>query len=439
MSVLRDMEKLFLRTEHRVVSAFPVSKIKTKHISTARLTFLPTPANSFPPSLCPIKKQVIKCTPSSQSRNQRTIKPPQPIGKPRVLCVTVQRRVGSRGFKATLHICKGEPGQYDIRKSFRLRLVTKLEAFKPPIATQPLLEITVMQRAFTGGDSKLSFEASSDAARGEIIGLLYTFCKSHEKRSPLLLGLKRAEMGMYADVLEDNESDEDDEEGRSTVVGEDSQSSQMMVTPRNTMESGGYTGIGASPMSTDATPLDDGFAHTKNNLGGVLDNKMSTRGVEFGATTASGQHQRTSISLSAAEAEMDAVWSARQDIQIASLLEAVAGGGTSLNDVRSRLAAELSALEGANVHELLESAAAAGEIEQEIGSTLEFVDDLEETLGMLDAKLRHMREDMAAIEEWNNRLETHSRSNVRLLATLESVEQALMLHPATEADRKSVV
>lgn len=289
-----------------------------------------------------------------------------------------------------------------------------------------------MQRAFTGGDSKLSFEASSDASRGEIIGLLYSFCKSHEERSPLVVGLQRAEMGMYADVLEDDEYDDADEEyGKGNIIGEDS-SSQMIITPRNTLES---TYTNTTPIATNSAAAGSPGADV---VGGG--DRRPTRKVVFGGihdgdgfNNVSGVQQRNSTSLSVVEAEMNAAWSARQDTQLASLLDAVAGGGTSLNDVRSRLTAELAALQGANVHELLESAAAAGSIEHEIGSTLEFVDDLEETLGMLDAKLRHMREDMAAIEDWNNKLETHSRSNVRLLATLESVASALVLEQGTEA------
>ncbi len=246
-------------------------------------------------------------------------------------------------------------------------------------------------------------------------------------------------MGMYAEVLEDDEDAEGvfGEESSSALVGEDS-SSQMLITPRNTLESQ-FTN---SPPSVDG----DGGARSPAI---TLDKKLSKKGTEFSDINNNnssmvpggvGQHQQrgASTSLSVAEAEMDAAWSARQDTQLASLLDAIAGGGTSLNDVRSRLTAELAALEGANVHELLESAAAAGNIEQEIGSTLEHVDDLEETLGMLDAKLRHMREDMAAIEDWNNRLETHSRSNVRLLATLESVASALVLEPSTEVALKSL-
>jgi len=286
-----------------------------------------------------------------------------------------------------------------------------------------------MQRSFTGGDSKLSFEASSDVVRGEIIGLLYSFCKSHENKSPLLVGLKRVEMGMYADVLEDDEYD-DEEYGNGShgnILGEDS-NSQMIITPRNTLESNyAQTPPLSNESATTATPDTDA---------GVLDGgkkqsrKVAFGGIHDGSNNIAGAQQRSTLSL--VESEMDAAWSARQDTQLASLLDAVAGGGTSLNDVRSRLTAELAALEGANVHELLESAAAAGGIEHEIGSTLEFVDDLEETLGMLDAKLRHMREDMAAIEDWNNKLETHSRSNVRLLATLESVASALVLEQGTE-------
>jgi hypothetical protein len=321
--------------------------------------------------------------------------------------------------------------------------LTKLEAFRPPIATQPLFEITVTQRAFTGGDSKLSFEASSDAARGEVIGLLYSFCRSHEKTSPVLVGLRRAEMGMYAEVLEEDEEDDlfQEEDSSSALAGEDSAS--KMMTPRNTTLENQFAN---TPLTDEGVVGDGGAADARNNninfTGG--DKNPSTFNNSASIVHGRGEggqqqkQQRVNGGLSAVEAEMDAAWSARQDTQLASLLDAIAGGGTSLNDVRSRLTAELAALEGANVHELLESAAAAGNIQLEIGSTLEMVDDIEETLGMLDAKLRHMREDMAAIEDWNNRLETHSRSNVRLLATLEGVASALMLEPTTEVALKSL-
>jgi hypothetical protein len=46
-------------------------------------------------------------------------------------------------------------------------------------------------------------------------------------------------------------------------------------------------------------------------------------------------------------------------------------------------------------------------------------EDLDENLVVLDAKLRHMREDIAAIESSNNSLELQQRNNIRLLETLQ--------------------
>ena len=347
--------------------------------------------------------QVIKCNPSSQSRGR--VKPPQPTDKPRVLCVTVERRVGSRGFKATLHICKGEPGSYELRKSFRLRLFSKLQAFGPPLSTQPLLEVTLASRGFTSGDSKLAFEAASDVDRAEILGLLYSFCKSHEQRSPLLLGIRKKELGSYGEELDEEDEDADD------TITEVSETTEIAeISPRKS--EGGSIEVSPTKMRSPRR-------HSPS--------KSSTKKAARQLNLPDPER-----SVSIPDAEMGAAWSAKQDAQLAGLVDAVAGGEASLGEVRSRLVAEQAALEDANVHELLESAAAAGVIENEIGATLGFVDDLEEALQMFDAKLRHMREDMAAIEEWNNRLETHSRNNLRLLTSLESMASALALDPATE-------
>ena len=46
-------------------------------------------------------------------------------------------------------------------------------------------------------------------------------------------------------------------------------------------------------------------------------------------------------------------------------------------------------------------------------------EDLDENLVVLDAKLRHMREDIAAIESSNNSLELQSRNNTSLLGALK--------------------
>ena len=422
--------------------------------------------------------QVIKCTPSVQSRDGSRRKPPQPTDKPRVLCVTIQRRVGGRGFKATLHICKGSPGIYEVRKSLRLRVIAKLEAFRPPVASQPLFEIAVVQRAFTGGDARYAFEASSDAARGEIIGLLYSFCRSHEKMAPEVKGVSRGEMGAYRDVLDDEDAENAEEMGLGAEKNANAHSDDGRqlgdgdddgidgTPPRNKQGEGDGEGSSirttttpatppppfSTPSSTSSpTPLTSTSSLTKQQLMkkkksssvpfmpriSSEDLDASTSPTPLVSNRRQQQQRSSTLNLSVAETDLDAAWSARQDAQLSGLLDAVAGGATSLGDARERLETELNALIGANVHELLESAAAADVIESEIGTTLGFVDDLEETLQMFDAKLRHMRDDMSVIEAWTGRLESRSKSNVRLLNTLEGVAAVLMLSPETEGVLKN--
>ncbi len=51
-------------------------------------------------------------------------------------------------------------------------------------------------------------------------------------------------------------------------------------------------------------------------------------------------------------------------------------------------------------------------------------DDTEETLQVFDAKLRHMRQDIGAIEQCNNTLELTARNNTRLLDILKVRREA---------------
>jgi hypothetical protein len=46
-------------------------------------------------------------------------------------------------------------------------------------------------------------------------------------------------------------------------------------------------------------------------------------------------------------------------------------------------------------------------------------EDIDETLQVFDTKLRHMREDISAIETHNNLLERTARNNARLLTTVK--------------------
>lgn len=73
-------------------------------------------------------------------------------------------------------------------------------------------------------------------------------------------------------------------------------------------------------------------------------------------------------------------------------------------------------LQAANVHAVLESGPFVQRVQMRLNDSISLIDDLDETLAIFDLKLRHMREDIAAIESRNNRYVTaylnHSADNL---------------------------
>ncbi len=59
--------------------------------------------------------------------------------------------------------------------------------------------------------------------------------------------------------------------------------------------------------------------------------------------------------------------------------------------------------QAANVHAILESGPLVHKVQVRLNDSIGLIDDLDETLAIFDLKLRHMREDIAAIEARNNR------------------------------------
>ncbi len=55
------------------------------------------------------------------------------------------------------------------------------------------------------------------------------------------------------------------------------------------------------------------------------------------------------------------------------------------------------------MHAILESGPLVHKVQVQLNDSIGLIDDLDETLAIFDLKLRHMREDIAAIEARNNR------------------------------------
>ncbi|KAJ9567521.1 hypothetical protein OSB04_003487 [Centaurea solstitialis] len=94
-----------------------------------------------------------------------------------------------------------------------------------------------------------------------------------------------------------------------------------------------------------------------------------------------------------------------------------------------RLKRELHALEAANVHAILESEHLVDEVLKGLESSATYVDDMDEWLSIINVKLRHMREDIEAIEARNNKLERQSINNKALGVELDRLLDRLHIPP----------
>jgi hypothetical protein len=279
-----------------------------------------------------------------------------------VLCLTAQRRASRKGLKTSLHVCKLSQGQYQVRKSLRLRLLLRVEAF-PCDGTPASLQLSFAQRGFTGGEAHLAFDFPSEETRSQLLDTIRQLCSDHEGKVPPIQGVE---------------------------------ASDLVSLSRPT----GLTKGGKS-CDTEATASDED-AVGRDGSGGAVP-----------------------IDIGGAE------WTAEEDAEVSELLDAAAAGGaTNVEEVSARLADELAALEDANVHDLLEAAPRADALAGGLAACLDLLDDVDMTLGLLDAKLRHMREDISAIEGRNNELEARAEGGRRLVAALEGLTLAATVKDA---------
>ena len=80
-----------------------------------------------------------------------------------------------------------------------------------------------------------------------------------------------------------------------------------------------------------------------------------------------------------------------------------------------------ASMQAANVHAILESGPFVQRVQVRLNDSIALIDDLDETLAIFDLKLRHMREDIAAIESRNNRCTSQSSHQSYLQANMCSL------------------
>ncbi|KAK9820749.1 hypothetical protein WJX74_010160 [Apatococcus lobatus] len=154
--------------------------------------------------------------------------------------------------------------------------------------------------------------------------------------------------------------------------------------------------------------------------------ERSNEGSDFGATLLSADEAGQVQAQLETEGTVEAT-SAREEKEMQALLEMFAMGVGAVDEFQAKLQEELSALEAANVHAILESGPVVAGVVDRLDGAISLIDDLDENLNIFDVKLRHMREDIAAIEARNNSLELQARNNAKLLAALETLLERLHL------------
>eukprot|EP00775_Hariotina_reticulata_P013630 gene13630-13756_t len=125
--------------------------------------------------------------------------------------------------------------------------------------------------------------------------------------------------------------------------------------------------------------------------------------------------------------------SAKEAAELEELLAFFELGLGESEQFAAALQEEAAALEAANVYALLESGALVEGVVGQLRHTQGMLEDLDESLKVFDFKLRHMRDDIAAIEASNNSLERQARHNTALLSLLEGLLDNLDLDRAVLA------
>ena len=258
-----------------------------------------------------------------------------------------------------------------------------------------------------------AFEASNEETMMEILGILYSFCKSHDHRIPEIHGFSKADLGIYGELDDEGDEAEQSAQAESAPVGRGSSS----LLTRKSYE-GSEIVVTASEVPTEMASLEQRsskraalrtpmrlFSRRRKRTPKQepLDKPVSEN--HRGSTEAKNQGSPEITLHSGPESVLgeDTIQETKikddhvkaNEAQLSLLLDAVSNGGNSVEEYRTRITEELSALQEASVHEVLESSRAMERVRLELVSTLDFVDDLEESLSMLSTKLKLVQENMS--------------------------------------------
>jgi len=291
-------------------------------------------------------------------------------GKRRILCVTGKRKKASRGFRCMLHIVKEEHGtesKHQVRRSLRLKHLSRV---KVAHASGDQAGFSLGFTSAMGSSLNETWVSLRTAGGSDCMPLLaciYRLSMEHAGHKPEVSGIGAAELERVSMT-----------QNATALLGE----------------------FGAELLHGAA------WAHAEP-AGGSGDGRGGC-----GEALDSGAHT-------------DATITSGEERDLKDLMGAFQIGIGDAETFMERLGDELMALEAANVHSILEGAPMVERLLKRLDSTLHLLDDLEAQMSVYNFRLQHMRDDIEAIEQRNNRLELASQNGSALLATTTSMLETL--------------
>ncbi|XP_024388582.1 exocyst complex component SEC3A [Physcomitrium patens] len=298
----------------------------------------------------------------------------RPSSQHRILALTVKPSPVTKKMKVCLHVVKESATGLKTLKVHKLSHLREVEGVIDDESGRTfILNFDLLQK-HSGTSSEWSMRSVDD--RNRLLISVTKLCKLYHGRTPKITGFDVVEMQLWA------------------------QKNAKLVTakgpakPKTSAPSKAFSKLPRTPTMN----VEDHFDEDD-----VKDNEGDEETVEIDS-----ENDEELISKDE-EKDMDA------------LLGMYVLGIDEADAFSERLKREMNALDDANVHAILENTPLVDEVTQELEETLAEVEDLEEWLGAINVKIRHMREDIASFETRNNRLETQTHNSNALLKELHVI------------------
>ncbi|KAG0604793.1 hypothetical protein M758_9G008200 [Ceratodon purpureus] len=290
--------------------------------------------------------------------------------KQRILALTVKTSKLKKNMKVRLQVAADSATGLKIEKVHNLSHLSKIEGILDDKSGRSfILNFDLLQKQTVRPSPQWTMRSLDD--RNRLLTSIFKFCKNYHGRAPKITGIDVVEMQLWAQKYSKG-------------------------TPAEAPSKADAKSQVASVVNEEEL-VDDEYAEAETEETARVDDNEIVSKVE--------------------EEDMDA------------LLGMYVMGIDEADVFSERLKKELTALDTANVHAILENAPLVDEVTEQLDTAMGNIEDMEEWLGTINVKLRYMREDIASIESRNNSLETQARNSTSLLNELHHISDRFRVPP----------